>query len=461
MQKKLVVVYSRVSSGSQDLREQLDAAKKVLKIRNLSENEVLFLEDFSVSAMKNDIANRPSFDRLLRLIREDKVATIIIYTRDRGCRNFYEASQFNNLVNLHDVEVLYTASEEIPFHKDSYLECFYAIFSQQEGKNIRRRTIDATRRYPGKTIGFQRIEQKTDDGKKKVNFIKDDDRSNIIKPLFGEFSQIQTKAEFVDVLTTYGKELSGHATVMKILQRPFYAAHCHTDHGYDELEHVEPIITLELFEKAQLTLQKFVREYEDEVIRVKERIIFHPICGTCNKEMKFKKMLDKPSYFVCSNRHKKIAIEMDELNQSIEETITKEIKNFTLSIYKPVFRLHLKGVLDKLIHQKQHNKHLREKSLLSLATCDLIKQSAKQRNLQAEIQQIESKIETIDRELELLHSLQNEMTTISNIVHPAIQNLTKSDLLILIELPVKEIQIHHDYLEINMFNFSLDQKGAG
>lgn len=454
-------MYSRVSSGSQNLREQIDAAKKVLRVRNINEEDVLFLEDFSVSATKNSIKDRPNFYRLLQLVKENKVATVIIYARDRGYRHFYEGSKFNDLMNLHDVEVVYTASNSIPFHKDSSIESFYAIFAQQEGKNIGKRTADAIKRYPGDTIGYQRTEQKTDNGKKKVHFTKDNDRSHTIKSLFDEFSRIQTKAEFVDILIRYGKKLSGHTTVMRILQRPFYAGHCYTDYGYDELEHVEPIISLELFEKAQVILQNFATEYHDEVARGNEKILYRPVCGICNNEMKFKKVLDKPSYFVCSKRHKKLAIELDELNQFIEETIRKEISTFTLSTYKPIFQTHINSVLGQLIHQKEHHKQLLDKSLLVFSSGELIKHGAKRRNSEAEMQELEDKMEVIDRELVVLQSLQNEINTLSSIVPSAIRNLTNSDLEILIELLVKEIQIHQDYLEIKMYNFASEQRGIG
>ncbi len=160
MKKKLTVVYSRVSSGSQNLREQIDAAKKVLKVRNIDEEDVLFLEDFNVSATKNDIANRPSFNRLMQLVSEDKVATIIIYSRDRAYRDFYEGARFNALINQRGVEVVYTAYGEIPIHQNSSLESFYGIFAQQEGKNIRKRIADVVNRYPGTTIGYHRIKKK-------------------------------------------------------------------------------------------------------------------------------------------------------------------------------------------------------------------------------------------------------------------------------------------------------------
>lgn len=147
MQEKLVVVYSRVSSSSQNLREQLDAAKKVLKARNINEDDEIFLEDFNVSATKNDANNRPAYKKLQNLIREGRVVLVIIYARDRVQRNFYEASEFNELVNIYGVEVIYTASNEIPFNKNSSIENFYGIFSQQEGKNIGRRTKDAVRSH--------------------------------------------------------------------------------------------------------------------------------------------------------------------------------------------------------------------------------------------------------------------------------------------------------------------------
>ncbi|WP_096271305.1 recombinase family protein [Paucisalibacillus globulus] len=456
MRKKLVVVYSRVSSSSQNLREQLDAANNFLKLRNINKDEVLYLKDFNVSATKNDASNRPAYKRLLGLVSEDKVDTIIIYSRDRGTRDFFEASEFIELVNQHGVEVVYTATDEIPYNKNSSIESFYGIFSQQEGKNIKRRTTDATKRYPGQVIGYERIKREMEDGSKKVFFLMDNDRSKTIKSLFKEFSQVSTKEDFVNVLIKYGKRLNSHSTVIKILQRPFYTAHCITDFGYDELTHVEAIIPLELFEDVQDTLNKFIEEYEEKVSRAKENILLNPICGQCNKEMKFKKALDKPSYFVCSSKHKKVVIELDEVNKVIEETVIKETQQYTLTVYKPIFQSHLKGVLDNLVHSKQHKEHLLKKSMLTLASGNIVSNDQLKKS-QMKIQEIQDQIDVIDREIIHVNSLKNEVKTISNIVEPAIERLTESDLETLIELLVKDIKIFQDYLEINMYSLVFEK----
>src|SRR5690606_33802837 len=124
------------------------------------------------------------------------------------------------------------------------------------------------------------------------------------------------------------------------------------------------------------------------------------ICGICSNEMKFKKMINMPSYFVCSQRHKKIAIDLDELNQFIKETILNEIQSFALSAYKPIFQAHIKCVQDKLLHQKQHNIHLREKTLLSSASADhFVEDFTKHKNSETKIEHYEDKINTINREL--------------------------------------------------------------
>jgi site-specific DNA recombinase len=455
LQKKLVVVYTRVSSSSQDLREQRDAAKKVLKARNINEDEVLYLEDFNVSATKNDANNRPEYKKLLKLIKEGRVALIIIYARDRVQRDFYEASEFNELINLYGVDVIYTASNEIPFIKNSSIENFYGIFSQQEGKNIGRRTSDAIKRYPGKVIGFKRIEEVLENGRTKVHFSLDNNRSITIGSLFEEFSQIQTKEEFVSVLTKYGKALNGHTTVMKILQRPFYAAHCLTDYGYDELHHVDAIISLELFEKVQAILNKFIEEYNETVTRAKDKMILNPICGVCNKKMVFKKILDKPTYFVCGSRHKKVVVELDELNRIIEETILKETEQFVLKEYESIFKMHFRGVIDNLTYQKQHKEQLLNKSMLSLVS----NFHAKYEKLKLEIQRTNAGIDEINHEITLLQSLKNEIKTISQIIQPALGSLTKSELEVLIELLIKSVKVHQDYLEIDLYSL-VKEKGV-
>ncbi|MBM7662261.1 DNA invertase Pin-like site-specific DNA recombinase [Bacillus mesophilus] len=455
MQKKLVVVYTRVSSSSQNLREQRDAAKKVLKARGINEDEVLFLEDFNVSATKNDANNRPAYKKLLKLIKEGRVALVIIYARDRVQRDFYEASEFNEVVNFYGVEVIYTATNEIPFIKNSSIENFYGIFSQQEGKNIGRRTSDATKRYPGKIIGFERIEELLENGSTKVRFSLDNNRSIIIRSLFKEFSQVQTKEEFVSVLTKYGKELNGHRKVMKILQRPFYAGYCLTDYGYDELHHVDEIISLEMFEEVQAILNKFIKEYNETVIRARDKMILNPICGVCNKNMVFKKVLDKPSYFVCSFRHKKVVVELDEFNRIIEETILKETEQFVLKEYESIFKMHLRGVIDNLTYQKQHKEQLLNKSMLLLAS----NFHTMYEKLKMEIQRTNTEIDEINHEITSVQSLKNELKTISQIVQPSLDNLTKSELEVLIELLIKNVKVHQDYFEIDLYSL-IKEKGV-
>src|SRR5690606_30244542 len=165
-----------------------------------------------------------------------------------------------------------------------------------------------------------------------------------------------------------------------------------------------------------------------------------------SKEMTFRTTLNKPSYFVCSNRHKRVAIELDELNEIIKSTIIKETEKFTMSAYDPVFRIHLNGVIQKLHHQKRHKELLLERHTLSFASEQLFSRDSKLNHLKTEIKNVRKEIEAIDRELELLRALKYEVGTISNIVNPAVNKLNASDLVILIELLVKQVQVYHDHL---------------
>lgn len=74
---------------------------------------------------------------LIRLIQEGKVKTVIGYKRDRFARNFYEFVDITKIFIKHDVEVIYTASNEPPFRNKLALEAFYGMFGQIEGENIR------------------------------------------------------------------------------------------------------------------------------------------------------------------------------------------------------------------------------------------------------------------------------------------------------------------------------------
>jgi len=454
-------VYSRVSSGSQNLRRQIDAANNALEARNIDKDEVLYLEDFNVSATKNDKNNRPNYKKLLNLVVEDRVAVVFVNNRDRVCRNFYEGSEFNKLMNKHNVEVVYTASDAIPFNKNSSIESFYSIFSQQEGNNIKRRSDDGRKRYPGSLIGYKRIEEEVKNEENKgtennekhmVTFIKDNDRSTIIKQLFEEFSKLETKEEFVDVLTKYGKHLNNHSTVMKILQRPFYAAYCHTDYGYDQLSHVQPIIEFDLFEKVQSVLNKFILEYENAVVRAKEKMYIVPRCGVCCNAMKFRNPLGKAAYFVCSSGHKSLRVDLDDLNRIMKDTIITEIQQFTLKKYKAMFMLHYNGVLDNLNHRKKHKEMNLKKKTLSIASESLMKKAAPFNELALQVKETQDEISSIEKEIVSLQSLKSEIGTISKLVNPACTELPESDLISLIELLVKDISIHSEYVEINLYS---------
>lgn len=54
MLQKLTVIYCHVSSSSQDLREQIDAAMKFLKSRNIDEEFIAILKKFGKDLGEHD-----------------------------------------------------------------------------------------------------------------------------------------------------------------------------------------------------------------------------------------------------------------------------------------------------------------------------------------------------------------------------------------------------------------------
>ena len=85
---QLKVLYMRVSSENQSEEMQLNAAKRYLEQYN--PDEVLILCDHGISATKLPLHKRPQLVKLLDLVREDKVDTLLVYQRDRLARDFYE-----------------------------------------------------------------------------------------------------------------------------------------------------------------------------------------------------------------------------------------------------------------------------------------------------------------------------------------------------------------------------------
>jgi DNA invertase Pin-like site-specific DNA recombinase len=143
--KKLVVIYTRGSSATQSHELQKASAIRYLDSINLSGDEetVIYLSDHNVPAKKLKTNPQTQLAKVFNLIEEGKVAKLIVYKRDRLARDFHEFLDLTKIIIKHNVEVIFTAHNELPFSYNLEIEALYGILDQLERQAISERMKDA------------------------------------------------------------------------------------------------------------------------------------------------------------------------------------------------------------------------------------------------------------------------------------------------------------------------------
>lgn len=354
-----IIVYSRVSTAQQDIEKQINYAEAYINSQNIDNEKVIWLKDNDISANKLAMEARPALQQLRMLIKQKKSKTIIVYSRDRLARNFYEYVALVKEFYEYGINVIFTSSKQPPFSKKLAIESLYGIFAQYEGQNITTRRTDTNKQYPSNIFGFKRI------GKKRgVKYIPDDKIQNELKSFFNATIKVKNADDLFGVFINYKKLLKnkGFEDLLRYLKNPFYCGHMETAHGYEPLHHVEPIITLDDFNVMQDVLEKLKDELYNAITTATSHGLITPHCEICKKPMRFRSAeLGKSSYYVCKNKHLEIKINVNDYNTLISQHFKNIIQSFSHERLKKMYllffikcnvtsKIRLLAWIDRLMH---------------------------------------------------------------------------------------------------------------
>lgn len=447
VKKKFAVVYSRVSTEQQSEEMQLAAAQNYIK--DISSDQLLKLTDHGVSALKVEMNQRPALYQLLELIRQDKVSTLITYHRDRLARNFFEYIKIIKVFYEHEVNVIFTSFNSIPFHKDLETEAIYGILSQQEGLNIAKRTRDAQALHPNAIIGYEVIKDKHS---RKKTYKIDNINSIEIKQLFHSISKVKSKNEYFTLLEKYKKIIKRKNTdaVISLLQKPFYAGLKEDSGYYNKLDHAPTIIDESTFYSVQKVINTYFEEYLLEKSKEFSEKLFPPTCGICNLEMNYlKKQLGQVGMFYCSKKHKKIMIHYDELEEHLLSTTKELLENLNLKKVELVVGKMLRNKIKELSEEMYSLKNQRKNIQIKIAMNDsdtLLNKLINQLTL------LDQKEEFIHTQLDKCQKVRVDMKHQIQMIRSYFnEKLTKTEKLILSRELLKQIKIQHNYIEIECF----------
>ena len=328
-----IAVYCRVSTADQNIHQQVRLAEVYFAQYQIDTEKVEYYLDDNVSANKLALDKRPELNRLLMEIKQGKIKTVVVQSRDRLARNFYEYTDLVKEFHKYNVQVIFTESRQPPFSKSLSLEAIQGIFPHSEGRNIVNRTGTAGVQFPNSIWGFD-IKGK----RKTKKYTPNPEKEGIIQSLFYSVINVKTADEMMKLIKKYKKVTKRSILeLLSCLKNPFYAGHIKIQEQYVQLPHIEPIITLDDYLQVQDRFLKLEKEIQESIAKSNEKGLLHPICSFCKRKMSY---LSKDSaYYVCINGHPRVSLEVSKLNHLLAEHLiyvlnklnVKEVKKDVLS----------------------------------------------------------------------------------------------------------------------------------
>lgn len=315
--KSRYCLYARKSSESEE-RQVLSIDSQIKEMLQLAEREGLEIVSMKrESHSAKETGQRPVFNEIVEEIRDGKYNAILTWAPDRISRN---AGDLGKIVDLMDAgKLLQIRTFGQTFSNNPNEKFLLMILGSQaklendnRGINVKRglRTRVESGLWPGMApLGY--INQKRMD--KKCQIIPDPDRAHVIKQMFEKVAfegwsgrKVYNWLRFDLNFYTRGKKPLTLSGVYRIFDMPIYYGpfeYPRNSGQWYQGSH-EPLITKELFDKAQDRLKR------DKIVRENREFAFTKLftCGMCESgitaQEKYKELKDgttaKYVYYSCS-----------------------------------------------------------------------------------------------------------------------------------------------------------------
>jgi site-specific DNA recombinase len=183
---KQVVLYSRVSTigqvtNGQSLSNQISRLRQYCALKNYT--NIIVLTDNGVSAKDT---KRPAFQKMLELVKQNKVESIIVYSLSRFSRSVSDCLNTIQMLNKYNVS-FHSLSEDI--NTDSPIGRFFLVIlsglSQMEREQIgeRTRSVLQYKKLKGERVGQIEFGKKLNKKNKIINDKTEQNTLAMIKQL--------------------------------------------------------------------------------------------------------------------------------------------------------------------------------------------------------------------------------------------------------------------------------------
>ncbi|AIQ37637.1 hypothetical protein R50345_25240 [Paenibacillus sp. FSL R5-0345] len=337
------VLYCRSSINSQEnsISMQRTISEAVAAQRSLLIDEEYI--DTAVSARINEISDRPNLARLLSDIKRGNVKTLIAYKRDRLARNVGQHLEIYELLKKYNVQVIFSASNELPLQYSpagEFFELVIAGFNEREVNQIALRIRDTKLALfsDGKNHGGKLPFGYYLDAEKDIQ--PDPMKVETIVSIFNELliTECRTFSDFVRHVESKGiieKSKNNYNKIKKYITTPEYMGFRRAKFNEDIVEIEQKrlrIINEDKWNQAQLILKTLIqtRGKQKSEIAMLDELVF---CTTCNKPAKRKliSMAGKEFVMYYCSAHYRNKFPQQVLENYVLEEATKWVQNIAES----------------------------------------------------------------------------------------------------------------------------------
>lgn len=227
-------IYVRQSVDKKDsisIESQIEACKLKLTVDELKNTEVFSDKGFSGKST----VNRPEFQRMMEIIRDNAIAKLIVYKVDRISRSMLDFLNMQNEFNQHNVKFISCKEDfDTSTATGKMMLNLLMMFAEMERETIQKRITDNYYARGEKgfylggyaPLGFKKIET-TLLGKKTYMFEIIPEESELIKEIYNLYNSGKSLGEITRFLNNnnYKTRRNGHwnnNTVSRILSNPVY-----------------------------------------------------------------------------------------------------------------------------------------------------------------------------------------------------------------------------------------------
>ena len=201
MEPRFYAIYSRKSRYTgvgESIQNQIDSSKRLLlsKYPNIDESKILIFEDEGFSGGNT---KRPAFQKMLKLLEEDRLQCIVAYRLDRISRSVIDFVDLLKIIDAHHTALhLVNDNYDIDSYTGRSMLMIASIFAEMERNIIKERITDnllglaKTGRWLGGTTptGYCSVDTGKDNHAKMLELIPSE--AETVKLLFSKYLEIQS-----------------------------------------------------------------------------------------------------------------------------------------------------------------------------------------------------------------------------------------------------------------------------